>query len=133
MNLAKRSQLIALPTRRRARQFVLLPRAVATMAAAGARLSVGLAVGTLVSVVSALMGAFAERHIPKGVGVMGLAFFDPVDRGAALDGGSVVVVVVAEGFDDFFVALHVFNAFLGCPVNVLSVFVIDFQELGFEQ
>lgn len=38
-------------------------------------------------------------------------------------------MVAAEGFDYFFVALHEFDAFSGCSVDVFSAFSIDFEEL----
>lgn len=55
-----------------------------------------------------------------------LGSFYPVDCGAAFYSGAVFVGVAAEGCDYFFVALHVFDAFLCCSIDVSPVSFDDF-------
>ena len=56
-----------------------------------------------------------------------LGFFYPVDGWASFYSGAVVVGVGAECFDYFFVALHVFCAFLRGFVDGFSAFLCGFK------
>ena len=79
---------------------------------------------------------FCRYYLDVGVGFAGsfirvlsvLWFLDPVYCWSAFDSGAVFVcVVVAEGFDYFFVALHVFGAFFCCLVDGFSASGLTFK------